>query len=91
MKIFYVEQTVTGLKGEYLTDAMVLAEDAESALGVCLEMAKTWGIIAQKKRLEVICCAQNVFEPAVETLRKRAHHKNPNAAVIVAGTGKDDD
>jgi hypothetical protein len=88
-RVWLVEQNVTGLFGEYLTEAMVLARTAKDALNAASSLADSragFGLVVQRGRLRAID-----YGPAPEPLPAVCpRHRYRDALVLVVGTGSDD-
>lgn len=88
--VWLVEQDVTGLFGEYLTEAMVVARTEAKALAVVRSLADPvhgFGLVVQLPRLRAID-----YGPAPDPLPAVSpRHQHGDALVLVVGTGSDDD
>lgn len=89
-RIWLVEQDLTGLLGEYLTEAMVVARTEAKALATVRSLADPvhgFGLVVRLRRLRVID-----YGPAPDPLPAVSpRHQHGDALVLVVGTGSDDD
>jgi hypothetical protein len=88
-RIWLVEQCLTGLVGEYLTEAMVLAGSEKDALDAACSLTDSrsgFGLVVGRRRLRAI-----EYGPAPEPLPAVCpRHRHRQALVLVVGIGADD-
>jgi hypothetical protein len=87
-RVWLVEQDVTGLRGEYLAEAMVLAPTAAEALAAALSLADPvsgFGLVVPRGRLRAVDFGP-VPRPPPAVLPR---HRHGRAVVLAVGTGRD--
>ena len=90
MNIYYIDQDVSGLLGEYLTEAMIVAESKVKAIAAALSLASEedgFGIIVERRLLTVIDCGK----ASDDLLKAQSRWTHENARIFVVGTGFDSD
>jgi hypothetical protein len=87
MIIWLVEQDVNQLRGEYLTEAVVLARSRAAAKAAVLSLAEEFGLVVNRGRLSVTALGNTC--PKLPKLTPRHCHRG--AQVLVVGTGTDDE
>ena len=89
-RVWLVEQDLTRLFGEYLTEAMILARTAQEALAAACSLAdpvRGFGLVVQRSRLRAVD-----YGPTPNPLPTvLVRHQYGDAQVLVVGTGSDDD
>ena len=89
-RVWLIEQNLTRLFGEYLTEAMILARTAQEALAAACSLAdpvRGFGLVVQRSRLRAVDYGL-APEPLPAVL---ARHRHDDALVLVVGTGADND
>jgi thioredoxin reductase len=90
VNIYYVEQDVTLLKGEYLTESVVVCGTEQEALAAALALeddVEGFGLVVRKDRLKVSLLGKLTLPRRDITPR----FEHDNALVLAVGTAKDED
>lgn len=89
MRIFLIEQNVANLFGDYLSEAVVIAKDAKSAVAAVMSLRDEesgWGLTVKKNRLTTTDLA-----PAPDTFSLIPKFTHEDSLLISVGTGEDYD
>lgn len=86
-RLFLVEQDVTRLNGEYLTEALLVAATAAEALRGTVQLAPAWGVTVRRNLLTVYDLGP-APHPLPAGLIPR--HRTKGIDFLVIGTGTDD-
>ena len=87
MDLFLVEQDLTNLYGEYLTEAVVAAPTSATAKKATVKMAKDWGLKVRSRGLVATRLGRLETELPSGTVR----YAIGNCLFLAIGTGTDDD
>lgn len=89
-RIWLVEQDLSGLIGEYLTEAMVVARTEAEALGAAFSLGHPdhgFGLVVEARRLRAVD-----YGPAPSPLPAVSpRHRHGDALVLVVGIGSEND
>lgn len=84
-QMFLIKQDVIGLKGEYITEALVFALNEERAFRAVERLAESWDVIAVPQRFRAFTLGL-----APVRLGVAPRFKDNNGHVFIVGMGHDD-
>ena len=87
-RIFLIDQTCSGLRGEYLTETVLIADTLDRAIKATLRLRKEWDLVVRRHLLTAFDLGP-APDPLPAGLVPR--HMMKGVDFLAIGTGTDDD